>query len=549
MHLFDDVLHDLDGAGRACHDTGAHMRKVGRRKVLVLQHCDEHGGDTVECRDLQLVYAVKRNAGREIRDRAKRSAVRDRGGHCKHHSEAVEHGHLDHKPVGGGKIHTVADVFAVVDDIVVRQHDALGESGCAGGVLHVADVVLVDGCGAAIYLPYGGVFGKLKRFVPGETALLFAADGYNVAQEGQTFGIKRLVLGRCRKLGAELCDDICIRGVLVALCHDKRVCVGLTEQIFRLINLISGVHRNKHRADLDGCPECDIPLRHVCRPDCHMIAALDAEADKRTREPVNVVAELRICAVIIAGGVTECVLIGEFVAHPVQNLRESQIDQAVFFPHIFARTGGVVIEMTARRGVSEIRFDVIHELRENNACVLQFGGPALDPFERDKALVVYGAECLHSLIDRDVAFAHHAVSESVVADSTVLYVDVFDVHTEILNGGLGIFTVEAVRMMDVPESADAVARNAVKHCAESCRIAVYAVCFNKQGDAVFGCVGRKLGQRFRNICIVNIRTGRDHRVAEQTYKLASESLCHVDISLGFRNDCRAVSFVAERTAA
>ena len=79
-------------------------------------------------------------------------------------------------PVGGGKIHTVADAFAVVDDIVVRQHDTLGESGCAGGVLHVADVVFVDGCGAAVYLLIRGCFAASSlRFVPGETALLFCS--------------------------------------------------------------------------------------------------------------------------------------------------------------------------------------------------------------------------------------------------------------------------------------------------------------------------------------------------------------------------------------
>ena len=62
--------------------------------------------------------------------------IRDRG-----HAEAVEHGHMDHETVCGGQAHAVADALAVVHDVAVREHDALGESCGAGGVLHVADVV------------------------------------------------------------------------------------------------------------------------------------------------------------------------------------------------------------------------------------------------------------------------------------------------------------------------------------------------------------------------------------------------------------------------
>ena len=52
-------------------------------------------------------------------------------------------------PVGRGEIHAVADGLAVVDHVVVGEHDALGEARGAGGILHVAHVVLVDGgaCG------------------------------------------------------------------------------------------------------------------------------------------------------------------------------------------------------------------------------------------------------------------------------------------------------------------------------------------------------------------------------------------------------------------
>ena len=43
------------------------------------------------------------------------------------------------------KLHALADVEAVVDEVVVGQHHPLGEAGGAGGVLHVDDVVAVKG--------------------------------------------------------------------------------------------------------------------------------------------------------------------------------------------------------------------------------------------------------------------------------------------------------------------------------------------------------------------------------------------------------------------
>jgi len=47
----------------------------------------------------------------------------------------------------------LGEELAVVDDVVVREHDALGQAGGAGGVLDVGDVLRVD------------MIGKLARCV------------------------------------------------------------------------------------------------------------------------------------------------------------------------------------------------------------------------------------------------------------------------------------------------------------------------------------------------------------------------------------------------
>ena len=55
----------------------------------------------------------------------------------------MEHRHLHHHSIRRGKIHSVADRLAVVDDVVVGQHNAFGKARGARRVLHVANVVLI----------------------------------------------------------------------------------------------------------------------------------------------------------------------------------------------------------------------------------------------------------------------------------------------------------------------------------------------------------------------------------------------------------------------
>ncbi len=122
VHLFDDFPHYLDGAGAAGHNAGAHMTKVGFGEVFVAQHGDKHGGHPVKSGDLFLIDTGKALFGGECWNGAHGGAVGHGGGHSQHHAEAVEHGHLDHHPVGGGEVHAVADGLAVVHHIVVGQH-------------------------------------------------------------------------------------------------------------------------------------------------------------------------------------------------------------------------------------------------------------------------------------------------------------------------------------------------------------------------------------------------------------------------------------------
>lgn len=68
-------------------------------------------------------------------------------GHPSQHPQhAAEQGHRDANPVLRCEVLVFADPVAVVADVVVGQHDALGESGGARGVLHVHHVVGTEVC-------------------------------------------------------------------------------------------------------------------------------------------------------------------------------------------------------------------------------------------------------------------------------------------------------------------------------------------------------------------------------------------------------------------
>ena len=343
VHLLDDILHDLDRAGRAGHDAGAHVREIGLVKIGVLEHRDEHRRHAVERGDLLLVDAGEALARRERRDWRHRRAVRHRGRHREHHAEAVEHRHLNHQAVRRGEVHAVADGLAVVDDVVMREHDALREARRAGGVLHVADVVLLYAGAAGLHLAHRHAVGERERLLPGIAALLDAFGRDDVAQHRQAL---RLELSRHAglELGAELFDDADVVAVLVAVDHDERMGIGLAEQVLRLVNLIGRIDGDEHRADLRRRPERDVPLRHVRGPDGHVVALLDAHRDQRAGEGIDVVTELLIGARIVELRVAEARLVRELLDHLVEHVREGQVDQRLLRPDVFAGAGAVLLQ-------------------------------------------------------------------------------------------------------------------------------------------------------------------------------------------------------------
>ena len=144
IHLFADLLHQLDRTERTCHDTCAQTGEVEHREHGVVQLGYEHGGYAIDGRTPFFMYRGEYHEGVELLDHYLRTAVCQTVHRGQYHAEAMEQGHTDAKLVVLRKSHVFAREVAVVGNTEVGQHHALGESRGATGVLHVAYIVAAD---------------------------------------------------------------------------------------------------------------------------------------------------------------------------------------------------------------------------------------------------------------------------------------------------------------------------------------------------------------------------------------------------------------------
>ncbi len=268
------------------------------------------------------------------------------------------------------------------------------------------------------------------------------------------------------------------------------------------MHLVGGVDRHQHRADARAGPEGDEPLGDVRGPDRHVVALLYAHGNQGAGELVHVVAELRIGARIVAGGIAEGILIGEFLYHAVKHLGEGQVDQMLLGPEILARAA--VVGLQALGGVS---LHKVGEVRKYNAGVGEVGHPALDPFQGNESVIIGGGEAVEHFVNGQIAFAHHLIDNTAILHHGILGVDMADVGAEVVHGGLRRFVKEAVGMMDIPQGGDFRAIYLVQQPAQAGGVSIDAIGFHKQRDPLaLGNVG-KLHKRGGDFFIVYLAIG------------------------------------------
>ena len=261
------------------------------------------------------------------------------------------------------------------------------------------------------------------------------------------------------ELGAQLGDDLGVVAVPVAVDHDQGVGVGLAEEVFRLVDLVGGVHRHQHRADLRCGPEGDEPGGHVGGPDGHLVAGLDPQGDEGPGELVHVVPELGVGAGIIQCGILEGVLVRELLHHLVQHLGEGAVDDDVLLPHILAGAGGVVVEVAFPALPLEAGH-VDGVVGEDHLRVIQALHPGGVPQQGDESVIVDAAEGVHQVPHGQRALADKLWGAQVRA---VGEAHVADIGAQIGDGLLWGLLLHQAGAVGAPAGGQVVAGEVVQH--------------------------------------------------------------------------------------
>ena len=366
IHFRRRSAHQVRRTVRPCHDTRSHIREVGLFEILMAEHGNKHGRHAVKTSDFLAVDTSQRGLGREIRHRTNRTAVRHQVRHGKHHTETMEHRHLDHHSVRRGNIHSIPYNLTVVDDVRVRQHNALGKARRSRRILHITNVIGFYLRRSSKHLFFRHERAALQHFFPVQTAFHLKADRYDIAQERQFLTVQRLARLGVFEFGTKLFHNRFVIAVLATVYHDQRMRIRLTEQIFRFMDFISGVYRYEHGADFYGSPERQEPLRNVRCPNRHVMSGFYAHGNEGACHFVHVVSELRIRSGVFQSRVLESVLIGVSFYHLVQHLRKGQIDRFILLPRERTRLIAVIINFAVRLIFLSHFLHVIDKVREHD---------------------------------------------------------------------------------------------------------------------------------------------------------------------------------------
>ena len=176
----------------------------------------------MQCRAFLLFNCLQNFERIEDFDRNHGGTMSDAGHDTEYAAETVEKRYRNTEPVLFGKLHALADIEAVVDNIVMGQHDPFGETGRTGGVLHVDDFVTVKSS------LHGNKFSVADRFTQLDDSFKihhssrsFSTDENNIFQERQS-GCPELPGGRCCQFRNNLVHGGNIIGILERVDHEER---------------------------------------------------------------------------------------------------------------------------------------------------------------------------------------------------------------------------------------------------------------------------------------------------------------------------------------
>ena len=240
-------------------------------------------------------------------------------------AEAVEQGHGQAYPVARGKFLMVADPVAVVDDVHVRQHHALGETRRPGRVLHVHHVIRRNGRLAAFVCLIRDIPGAGKDFRQGVHAPVPVR-----AKEKHALQVREILdLKHPAPLPAQFWEHlICGSDEIVvanAVDDEKVFAFRLLQQVTQFRFAVIGVYRDQNGPDAGRGEHEGHPMRHVGRPYGNLLALPHADGHQASGHIVHTRRKLRPRLPQLAVRVDHGVGIGKTGRRILQKLAQRQL--------------------------------------------------------------------------------------------------------------------------------------------------------------------------------------------------------------------------------
>ncbi len=257
-------------------------------KFGMVEFGDEHRGHAVQRRAFLPLDGLQRRQGiKTLAGIDHGGAAGDRSKIAHHHAKAMIERHRNADAVGLGEAHRAADEIAVVEDVVVRQRDALRRSRGAAGELDVDGIVELQGLGQC------GEFVAVARAA--HAGDLFERDGAGCGRaadldhRAQLRQPRRMQFARRRRrqFRQQCVQHPHVVGGLERGRRDQRGAADFCQCEFEFAEAVGGIDGDENEAGLGGGKLRQRPFRPVQRPHPDAGAAFQPEREKARRQRID----------------------------------------------------------------------------------------------------------------------------------------------------------------------------------------------------------------------------------------------------------------------
>ena len=270
VHLVQYALHQLDRAGRAAHHAGAQAGEVEAGEVGQREFRHIHGRNSIDRSGALVVNCLERGA--RVKGPTGKNDGRagiQRGHGADDATIAVEQGHRNHNLVLLGIVESLREKLPVVDDVVMGEQHALGQSSSAAGVLDVGHVVRGDVIRqTALGVEQRRPLGRIK------------VDG---------------VLEREIKPVTRAAQNLLVIGSLVLVPKEESLHARALQSELKFVGAVRGIHVDQRRSGPCAAHVHHDPLDAVGGPEAHAVATADAQRPEPARHAVSLDAQLCPC--------------------------------------------------------------------------------------------------------------------------------------------------------------------------------------------------------------------------------------------------------------